>query len=245
MNEGKVWPRVDERLMVEEMLRDANSQYWFEHEEFVKRSVQLQARNIPSGHLDDIVQDVMIRIYKSLPTFQYHCLFKYWLSRIVYGCIIDAYRKNVRANQLITPLGEFQDDDSKDTLLPRQTYLRGRQLFSHVLIEYVEQVDDALQHIHNRRLIHQDVKPENMLLDKRSEVLFTDLSINIEIQDLDAQMIHNVVGPIAYMAPERNDGQPREANDQYAPAIVVYKWLTDTSPFTGNKWRIVHQRLVD
>jgi len=114
MKEGKPyhgWPEgADDRTIVEEMLRDPMSGQWFECHEFVNRLVQSQAKNIPKDHWEDIVQEAMIRVDKSLLTFKYQCALRTWLFGIVHNCIIDAYRKFKRAGQLMAPLGDPHDD---------------------------------------------------------------------------------------------------------------------------------------
>jgi RNA polymerase sigma factor (sigma-70 family) len=108
------WPEADDRTVVEEMLRDPRSGQWFECHEFVKRLVQSQAKNIPQDHWDDIVQETMIRVDKSLLTFNYQCTLRTWLFGIVRSCIIDAYRKFKRAGQFMAPLGDPHDDGESE-----------------------------------------------------------------------------------------------------------------------------------
>ena len=101
---------TDDKIRVAEMLRDSSSGQWYECYVFVNRLVQLQAHNISTNHWDDIVQDAMIRIHKYLPTFQFQCAFKTWIFNIVRSCIIDDYRKSIRAGQIMIPLGDSHDD---------------------------------------------------------------------------------------------------------------------------------------
>ena len=113
MTEGNAilpWPGADDRIVVEEMLRDPRSGQWYECCEFVKKLVQSQAKNIPQDHWDDLVQDAMIRVDKFLPTFKYQCALRTSLFGIVRSCIIDAYRKLLRTGQFIVPLDDPHDD---------------------------------------------------------------------------------------------------------------------------------------
>ncbi len=103
-------PATDDKIVVEEMLRDRSSGQWHECYVLVMRLVQLHAKNISTDHWDDLVQEAMIRIHKYLPTFQFQCAFKTWIFNIVRSCIIDAYRKFLRAGQIMTPLGDHHDD---------------------------------------------------------------------------------------------------------------------------------------
>jgi RNA polymerase sigma factor (sigma-70 family) len=113
MTEGKPylpWPGADDRIVVEEMLRDRSSGQWYECYIFVSKLVHVQAKNISNDHWDDIVQDAMIRLDKSLAIFQYHCAFRTWIFGIVRSCIIDVYRKSRRAAQYMAPLSDPHDD---------------------------------------------------------------------------------------------------------------------------------------
>ncbi len=117
MTEGKPylpWPEANDKGVVEEMLRDPQSGQWYECREFVRKRIQIQAKNISQDYWDDLVQDTMIRIDKSLPTFQYHCTLKTWIVGIIRSCIIDAYRKFIRAGQLIAFLSEAHDDIERE-----------------------------------------------------------------------------------------------------------------------------------
>lgn len=103
-------PATDDKIIVEEMLRDRSSGQWHECYVLVMRLVQLQAPNISTHQRDDIVQEAMIRIHKYLPTFQFQCSFKTWVFNIVRSCVIDAYRKSKRAGHMMIPLGVPHDD---------------------------------------------------------------------------------------------------------------------------------------
>ena len=59
----------------------------------------------------------------------------------------------------------------------RQRHPKGSILPLPAIISYVKQVADALLYAHDQRLIHRDVKPENMLLAQRNEVLLSDFGI--------------------------------------------------------------------
>lgn len=107
-------PGADDRIVVEEMLRDLGSGQWYECYVFVKKCVQARAKNIPQDHWEDIVQEAMIRLRKSLPTFQYHCSLRTWIFAIVHSCIIDAYRKLMHEGQIIAPPGDTHDDSERE-----------------------------------------------------------------------------------------------------------------------------------
>lgn len=115
----------------------------------------------------------------------------------------------------------------------RQRCPRGVPLRLPTIISYVKQVADALQYAHDAKLIHRDVKPENMLLGRRKEILLSDFGTATIAQSSRYQSAQDIAGTMAYMAPEQIQAHPRPASDQYALGVVVYEWLSGNRPFYG------------
>ncbi|HEY1351869.1 MAG TPA: protein kinase [Ktedonobacteraceae bacterium] len=120
----------------------------------------------------------------------------------------------------------------------RQRHPRGTRLPLPLVVSYVQQIAGALQYAHERRLIHRDVKPENMLGGSNDEVLLSDFGIALVAQSSRYQKTQNIAGTLAYMAPEQIQAHPRPASDQYALGIVVYEWLGGQRPFQGTMTEI-------
>ncbi|GLV60010.1 hypothetical protein KDH_68330 [Dictyobacter sp. S3.2.2.5] len=116
----------------------------------------------------------------------------------------------------------------------RQRHTRGVALPLATVVPYVTQVADALQYAHDEHIIHRDVKPENMLVGRRNEILLSDFGIALVAQSSRYQGTQDVIGTVAYMSPEQIQGKPRPASDQYSLAVVVYEWLTGDRPFHGS-----------
>jgi len=127
----------------------------------------------------------------------------------------------------------------------RRCYPRGHVVPLPQIISSVKQVATALQYAHEQKFIHRDVKPENMLLGRREEVLLSDFGL--------AALAHSsasfsasgkgTVGTLAYMAPEQIEGHPRAASDQYALGVVVYEWLCGERPFEGSVTEVMVKHL--
>ena len=116
----------------------------------------------------------------------------------------------------------------------RQRHNKGVQLSPAIVATYVLQIAEALQYAHDQRLVHRDVKPENMLIGGRQEVLLSDFGIALVSQTSNFQHTQNIAGTVAYMAPEQIQAHPRPASDQYSLAVVVYEWLCGQRPFQGS-----------
>lgn len=125
----------------------------------------------------------------------------------------------------------------------RQRHPKGVPLQLPTIVNYVKQVAPALQYAHERKLVHRDVKPENLLLGEDNEVLLSDFGIALVTQSSRYQNTQEVVGTAAYMAPEQLQGKPRPASDQYALGIIVYEWLCGNRPFHGTFTELYSQHL--
>lgn len=103
-----------------------------------------------------------------------------------------------------------------------------------LVVSYVKPIADALQYAHNHRLIHRDVKPENILIDEDQSLLLSDFGIVAIAHSTNSRYTMESCGTPCYMPPEQFRGHPCEASDQYALAIMVYEWLTGQQPFSGS-----------
>jgi RNA polymerase sigma factor (sigma-70 family) len=107
MAEGKFylpWPDENDEIIVKDMRNNPQSEQWNRCNRFVTTCVQTHAKNLPEQQ-EDIIQDAMERVTKSLPTFRYNCKLKTWIFIIVRNCIVDAYRK-LKNDRKTTPLPE-------------------------------------------------------------------------------------------------------------------------------------------
>jgi len=115
----------------------------------------------------------------------------------------------------------------------RQLCPKGSRLAPATVLPYVKQIASALNYAHYRGLIHRDVKPENILLNKNNQILLSDFGIAVSAHNADKHKQQEILGTMQYMAPEQIEGKADVASDQYAFAIMVYEWLCGTCPFTG------------
>lgn len=94
----------------------------------------------------------------------------------------------------------------------------------------------ALQHAHQNGVIHRDIKPQNILIDKEGTVKVTDFGIarlaNTQTMRQDTE---TVMGSVYYFSPEQARGADvDEKSDIYSVGAMFYELLTGEVPFTGD-----------
>jgi eukaryotic-like serine/threonine-protein kinase len=103
------------------------------------------------------------------------------------------------------------------------------------------QIADALAHAHAAGLVHRDIKPGNVLLDRREggempRVKVTDFGIAKAAEGLgmDLTRTGTVLGTPRYLSPEQIEGlEPDARADLYALGVVLFEMLVGQPPFTG------------
>jgi serine/threonine protein kinase len=125
----------------------------------------------------------------------------------------------------------------------RQRYPRPTRLTVSECVTYMNQAASALQYAHDHRIIHRDVKPENMLLDLQERLLLSDFGISIAAQSSRSQGQQEFGGTAAYSSPEQIQGKASYTSDQYALGILLYEWLTGELPFRGSFFEVCGQHL--
>ena len=98
-------------------------------------------------------------------------------------------------------------------------------------------VAGALQHAHDRGIVHRDVKPENILLAPDGSASLADFGLARLLQEGQVDRLTGsglAVGTAWYMSPEQGSADVFDARtDQYALACVLYEMLTGDAPFQG------------
>jgi predicted ATPase/DNA-binding CsgD family transcriptional regulator/Tfp pilus assembly protein PilF len=125
----------------------------------------------------------------------------------------------------------------------RRRYPKGTVVPLPQIVSSVKQIGAALQFAHEQKVIHRDVKPENLLLGRQQEVLLSDFGLAALAHSSASLSTQEAMGTLPYMAPEQIEGHPRPASDQYALGVAVYEWLCGERPFEGSISELIAQHV--
>ena len=111
---------------------------------------------------------------------------------------------------------------------------RGGPLTWKEVVHFCQQVLDALDHAHQKGVVHRDIKPQNIMLLADGRVKIMDFGIarfsRAEYQDTSEKAI----GSVHYISPEQASGAFTDArSDIYSLGVMMFEMLTGKLPFEG------------
>ncbi|XP_016422140.1 rhodopsin kinase-like isoform X2 [Sinocyclocheilus rhinocerous] len=96
---------------------------------------------------------------------------------------------------------------------------------------YAAQIIQGLEHLHQKRIIYRDLKPENVLLDNEGHVRISDLGLAVELAD-DQLKTKGYAGTPGFMAPELLKGEEYDYSvDYFTLGVTLYEFIAAKVPF--------------
>ena len=146
------------------------------------------------------------------------------VATLDHPCILPIKNAEIVDGQFIIvyPLGD-------ETLEERL----GTRIATRTCLDYAEQLLAALAHAHAHRIIHCDVKPDNIILFHGGILRLTDFGVakvNLHTRT------GTSAGTMGYMAPEQALGKPSVRSDVFSAGLVIYQMLSGELPSWPYKW---------
>jgi serine/threonine-protein kinase len=123
---------------------------------------------------------------------------------------------------IVYALGEGTLGDKLEKRLPFDT-----------AIDYAEQMLDAVAYAHRKRVLHCDIKPENLILFPGNVLKLTDFGI---AKIATRTMTASGSGTVGYLAPEQALGKPSLRSDVFSMGLIIYKMITNHLPEWPFEW---------
>jgi eukaryotic-like serine/threonine-protein kinase len=117
---------------------------------------------------------------------------------------------------------------------------------------YALEMLDGLAYVHGRGLVHRDIKPGNIFLERTAvgeRVKLLDFGLaRLVTPGTDAAVtrVGEMLGTPVYMAPEQVSGEPADARtDVYAMGLVLFEMLAGKRAFDGNEMAVLHRQMIE
>lgn len=122
---------------------------------------------------------------------------------------------------------EYIDGITLKEYIEQQTVLTWKEA-----VHFTVQILRALQHAHERGIVHRDIKPQNIMMLEDGTIKVTDFGIARFAHSETKTMTDKAIGSVHYISPEQARGGPTdEKSDIYSVGVMLYEMLTGKLPF--------------
>lgn len=155
-------------------------------------------------------------------------------------------REALSATQLIHPnvVGVYDVDEEDGLNYIVMEYVEGYDLKQYIsengmtapekAVHIMKQVLSAMALAHRNRIIHRDIKPQNLLIAPDDTIKVTDFGIAVALSETSLTQTNTLLGSVHYLSPEQaRGGMATAKTDIYALGVVLYELLSGAVPFDG------------
>ncbi len=152
----------------------------------------------------------------------WHCHHKYIQPLIEFGA----------GDGLLFSVTEFAEGQTLEQVFQR---VESEEFFKSLphIVRSVTQLCAALHYAHEQHIVHGNIQPSSILIQRNQDILLTNFSMKHIYQDGDQLVAQIEEGNPTYMAPEQVVGMLTPACDIYAIGVLLYRLLTGYLPYNG------------
>ena len=146
-----------------------------------------------------------------------------------------------------------------DTKFITMAYVEGQDLYGILrdnpkmplerVLKFATQFAEALAAAHAEGVVHRDLKPQNILVNKDDQIFISDFGLAKSFEEGAIGMTRTgaFLGTPRYMSPEQVEGKPADQrSDLYAYGLILYEMVTGDVPFTGETTlKVMYQRIQE
>ncbi|MFZ2052860.1 MAG: protein kinase [Candidatus Aminicenantales bacterium] len=162
--------------------------------------------------------------------------------------IVERFRNELKIARKIrhaNVCGMFDLGEEGETLFISMEYVRGEDLRSLIrrtekltvgkAVLIARQVAEGLGEAHKLGVVHRDLKPGNIMIDKEGNAKIMDFGIARSLHAAGTTAEGAIIGTPEYMSPEQVEGKPADQrSDIYSLGIILYEMVTGRPPFEGD-----------
>ena len=105
------------------------------------------------------------------------------------------------------------------------------------------QLMDVISHLHDKDIVHRDVKPDNIIVRPDGTIVLLDYGIVRRMGEMETSA--TVIGTRPYMSPEQVNGKSERRSDIWAMGVVLFMMYTGSLPFSGNTEMELMQNILN
>lgn len=125
---------------------------------------------------------------------------------------------------------EYVEGITLKEYIEQQKVINGKEV-----VHFITQILRALQHAHDKGIVHRDIKPQNILLLQNGNIKVTDFGIARFSRSETRTMTESAIGSVHYVSPEQARGETTdEKTDIYSIGVLMYEMLTGELPFQSD-----------
>ncbi len=163
------------------------------------------------------------------------------LSKLEHENIVKGFRVGTVKGRYVFFMEHIEGDDLQDLLRKGMTFNEDAALY------IVLQAARAMEYMRSRNILHRDIKPGNIMLEKNNAVKLIDLGFAIAVGG-DGKPTDSTLGTVQYISPEQARGQMDldVRSDIYSLGATLYQLVVGDLPFSGtDDQEIMAKQILD
>lgn len=209
---GKV---INDRYEVLEKLGGGGmSVVYLAEDTILKRKVAIKAISIPANEKEETIERFEREVHN--------------LTQLAHKNIVNVYDVTENDDCFFIVMEYIDGPTLSEYIMNHQP------LDIQTIINFTEQIIEGIKHAHETRIVHRDIKPQNILIEKDKTLKILDFGIAKALSETTMTQTNHVLGTVQYLSPEQARGESTDSGtDIYSIGVVLYEMLVGKPPYNG------------